>query len=70
MSNYQRILRIGGMSTPAEAAIVGSEKSVRMRLRSLIDAGAIDIWAAVFPVGDDKERSLRRTTDLLRELVL
>ena len=29
MANYQRILRIGGVSTPAEAAIVGSEASVR-----------------------------------------
>ncbi|MET0489371.1 MAG: hypothetical protein ABW143_03970 [Acidimicrobiales bacterium] len=32
-------------------------------------AGATDIWAAVFPVGTDPRTSIRRTTDLLRELV-
>jgi hypothetical protein len=42
---------------------------VRTQLQSLVDAGATDIWAAPFPVGDDKAASLRRTTDLLKELV-
>lgn len=69
MANYQRILEIGGASDPAEAAIVGRETSVRAQLQALIDAGATDIWAAVFPVGDDKRASMKRTTDLLRELV-
>jgi len=69
MPNYQRILDIGGASSPADAAIVGNESSVRAQLQSLLDAGATDIWAAVFPVGDDRSKSLRRTTDLLRELV-
>jgi F420-dependent oxidoreductase-like protein len=69
MANYQRILEIGGASDPAKAAIVGNEASVRAQLQALIDAGATDIWAAVFPVGDDKRASVRRTTDLLRGLV-
>jgi F420-dependent oxidoreductase-like protein len=69
MANYQRILDIGGAAGPAEAAIIGDESAVRAQLRALIDAGATDIWAAVFPVGDDKRASVRRTTDLLRELV-
>jgi F420-dependent oxidoreductase-like protein len=69
MANYQRILKIGGAASPAEAAIVGSERSVRAQLQGLLDAGATDVWAAVFPVGGDKARSLRRTTDLLKELV-
>jgi len=69
MANYQRILDIGGAVGPAEAAIIGDESAVRAQLRALIDAGATDIWAAVFPVGDDKRASVRRTTDLLRELV-
>jgi len=69
MAAYQRILEIGDASSPAEAAIVGSEASVRAQLQSLLDAGATDIWAAVFPVGADRSASLRRTTDLLRELV-
>jgi alkanesulfonate monooxygenase SsuD/methylene tetrahydromethanopterin reductase-like flavin-dependent oxidoreductase (luciferase family) len=69
MENYQRILEIGGVTAPAEAAIVGDEASVRRQLQSLLDAGATDVWAAAFPVGDDRRASIRRTTDLLKELV-
>jgi F420-dependent oxidoreductase-like protein len=69
MANYQRILDIGGKSSPADAAIVGNEASVRAQLQSLLDAGATDIWAATFPVGDDPTSSLRRTRDLLAELL-
>ena len=69
MANYQRILEIGGAEAPADAAIVGPAGHVRTQLRSLLDAGATDIWAAVFPVGDDRRASVRRTTDVLKELV-
>jgi F420-dependent oxidoreductase-like protein len=68
MPNYQRILDIGGAASPADAAIVGNEISVRKQLQMLLDAGATDIWAAVVPVGDDRKTSYRRTIDLLREL--
>ncbi len=68
MENYTRILEIGGAGTPADAAIVGDESSVTSQLQSLLDAGATDIWAAVFPVGDDRRASIRRSKDLLREL--
>jgi F420-dependent oxidoreductase-like protein len=68
-ANYQRIMEIGGASGPAEAAIVGDRASVQSQLQSLLDAGATDIWAAVFPVGEDRRGSVRRTTDFLRELV-
>ncbi len=61
--------RSADASTPADAAIVGNEAAVRAQLQSLLDAGATDIWAAVFPVGDDRAASRRRTTDLLKELV-
>jgi F420-dependent oxidoreductase-like protein len=69
MDAYRRILELGGASTPADAAIVGNERSVRAQLQRLLDAGATDIWAAVFPVGDDRAKSLKRTTELLKELV-
>jgi alkanesulfonate monooxygenase SsuD/methylene tetrahydromethanopterin reductase-like flavin-dependent oxidoreductase (luciferase family) len=68
MPNYQRILEIGDAASPSDAAIVGDEKSVRAQLQGVLDAGATDIWAAVFAVGDDRRASVRRTTDLLREL--
>ena len=69
LPNYRRILDIGGAAGPAEAAIVGDEKSVAAQLQGLIDAGATDVWAAVFPVGDDRSASRSRTTALLKSLV-
>jgi F420-dependent oxidoreductase-like protein len=69
MENYRRILELGGAATPADAAIVGDEASVRSQLQALLDVGATDIWAAAFPVGDDARASLRRTRELLMELV-
>ena len=68
MANYRRILEIGGAATPAEAAIVGDETAVGAQLRSLVDAGATDVWAAPFPVGDDPKASLGRTRSLLMDL--
>ncbi|MEO7730226.1 MAG: LLM class flavin-dependent oxidoreductase, partial [Kofleriaceae bacterium] len=68
LPNYQRILAHGGAAGPADAAIVGDEVSVAAQLQALLDAGATDIWAAIFPVGDDAAGSRRRTRDLLREL--
>lgn len=69
MANYRRILEVGGAAGPGNAAIVGDEASVRSQLQALLDAGATDIWAAPFPVGDDPRASLRRTRELLMELV-
>jgi F420-dependent oxidoreductase-like protein len=69
MANYQRILEVGGVQHAAGAAIVGDEASVTRQLQSLLDAGATDVWAAIFPVGDDRRASVRRTRELLRSLV-
>jgi alkanesulfonate monooxygenase SsuD/methylene tetrahydromethanopterin reductase-like flavin-dependent oxidoreductase (luciferase family) len=68
LPNYQRILEHGGVAGPAEASIVGDEASVTDQLEALVAAGATDIWAAVFPVGDDAAGSRQRTRALLREL--
>jgi F420-dependent oxidoreductase-like protein len=68
MPNYRRVLQLGGAATPADAAIVGDEASVTTQLQSLLDAGATDIWAAIYPVGADKKASVRRTRELLEEL--
>lgn len=70
LPNYRRILDIGGADGPADAAIVGDEAAVTARLRALFDAGATDVWAAIFPVGADKQASRRRTRALLRDLAL
>ena len=68
LPNYQRILAHGGISSPAEAAIVGDEASVTAQIEALFAAGATDVWAAPFPAGDDPAESRRRTRSLLKEL--
>ncbi|MGV3759562.1 MAG: TIGR03564 family F420-dependent LLM class oxidoreductase [Actinomycetota bacterium] len=68
LPNYRRILDIGGAAGPAEAAIVGDEASVAEQIAALFDAGATDVWAAPFPVGEDRSASRRRTRALLAEL--
>ena len=70
LPNYQRILEHGGVTGPAEAAIVGDEAAVAAQLQGLLDAGATDLWTAIFPVGDDKSGSRRRTRALLQELAV
>jgi F420-dependent oxidoreductase-like protein len=68
LPNYQRILERGGASNPAEAAVVGDEASVTAQIEELFAAGATDLWAAPFPVGDDRSASRARTRSLLKEL--
>ena len=52
-----RSSRIGGLERSADACIVGDEDAVAAQLRALVDAGATDVWAAIFPVGDDRRAS-------------
>lgn len=68
LPNYQRILALGGLSAPAEAAVVGDEGSVRRKLEDLFDAGATEVWADVLPAGEDRRASRARTMELLREV--
>ena len=69
MPNYRRVLDAGGYSTAVEAAIVGDEGSVTKQLQALFDAGATDVWAGAFPVGDNPEESLQRTYQALRGML-
>jgi F420-dependent oxidoreductase-like protein len=68
LPNYQRILAHGGIAGPAEAVIVGDEDSVTAQVLALFEAGATDLWAAPFPVGDDPAASRARTRALLASL--
>lgn len=68
LPNYQRILAVGGVDGPADAAIVGDEEEVARQLRALVDAGATDVWAAPFPVGSDRSASRKRTRAVLKDL--
>ena len=68
LPNYQRVLAKGRVAGPAEAAIVGSEDAVATQIEALFAAGATDVWAAPFPVGEDRSASRARTNALLKEL--
>jgi alkanesulfonate monooxygenase SsuD/methylene tetrahydromethanopterin reductase-like flavin-dependent oxidoreductase (luciferase family) len=68
LPNYQRILSHGGVTSPAEAALVGDEDAVTEQVEALFAAGATDVWAAPFPVGEDRSGSRRRTRALLAQL--
>ncbi len=68
LPNYRRILDHGGAEGPADAAIVGDEVAVSAQIEAMFAAGATDMWAAVFPVGDDREGSRTRTRTLLQDL--
>jgi F420-dependent oxidoreductase-like protein len=68
LPNYQRILAHGGIAGPAEAVIVGDEDRVAAAVRALFEAGATDLWAAPFPVGEDPAGSRARTRALLASL--
>jgi len=68
LPNYQRVLAAGGASSPAEVALVGDEDAVADAVRALFAAGATELWAAPFPVGDDRRASRQRTRALLRDL--
>lgn len=65
---YKRILDRGDADGPADVCVVGDERAVEQRLRSFADAGATDLAASVFAVGDDKDASHRRTRELLASL--
>jgi alkanesulfonate monooxygenase SsuD/methylene tetrahydromethanopterin reductase-like flavin-dependent oxidoreductase (luciferase family) len=68
LPNYQRILSHGGVTSPAEAVLVGDEDAVTKQVEALFAAGATDLWAAPFPVGEDRSGSRRRTRALLAQL--
>lgn len=69
LPNYRRLLDYGNVAGPADAAIVGDEAAVADQVGALFEAGASDVWAAPFPVGDDRSVSRARTRSLLEELV-
>ena len=69
LPNYRRILdhrrRRRTRATPRSSA---TRPSVTAQIEALFAAGATDVWAAAFPVGDDRQASRRRTRALLQEL--
>ena len=69
LPSYRRMLDIEGAESPADVAIVGDEAEVERQLRAYAEAGATDLLASIFPVGDDADASVSRTRALLKSLV-
>lgn len=69
LPSYRRMLDMEGMESPAEIAVIGNEKEVAEQLRSIASAGATELLASVFPVGDGARASIARTRLLLRTLI-
>lgn len=65
---YRRILDRGAGGGPADVVLVGSVEQIADRIRRWRDLGVTDTIAAPFPVGDDREGSLRRTRDGIAEI--
>ncbi len=68
LPNYRRILDRGAAANPGEIALVGDEEAVAAGVAELFQAGATDVWAAPFIVGDDRSASRARTRTLLKDL--
>jgi 5,10-methylenetetrahydromethanopterin reductase len=65
MENYRRVFGREGVTSVADLAVVGTEADVQKQLQRYADVGVTDLWAAVYPAGDDPEASLRRSRALL-----
>jgi len=68
LDNYRRQLEREGVESVADMAVVGDEAAVLRQLAALRDAGATELWAVPFPVGQDARASLGRTTQFLAGL--
>ncbi|WP_227998278.1 TIGR03564 family F420-dependent LLM class oxidoreductase [Nocardia australiensis] len=64
IASYRTALEREGVSGPEHTAILGDEKAVERRIRSLFDAGATELVA--MPIGTETEQA--RTTDMLSAL--
>lgn len=70
LPNYQRLLAREGASSPGAVAVVGTEEQVAQAFRRYADLGVTELWATVFPVGDDPVASTARTTAFLADLTV
>ena len=48
--------------------MIGNEAEIEEQLRAYAEAGATDFLASIFPVGQDEDASLARSTILLKSL--
>ncbi len=68
LANYRAQFEREGVDSVADLAVIGDEETVRRHLAALRDAGATELWALPFPVGNDTAASMHRTTSFLASL--
>lgn len=68
LDNYRRLFDREGVRSVGELAIVGTQSQVEDQFRRYADAGVSELWAAVYPVGDDAAASIGRTHAVLSGL--
>jgi F420-dependent oxidoreductase-like protein len=68
LTNYRRILDVEG-ADPGDVAVCGPEAAVERRLRAFASAGATDLLASIYPVGEDSAASIEHTRQFLKTLV-
>ncbi|HXH20448.1 MAG TPA: LLM class F420-dependent oxidoreductase, partial [Dehalococcoidia bacterium] len=68
LTNYRRILDVEG-ANPGDVAVCGPEARVEQQLRAFGSAGATDLLASIYPVGEDSAASIERTRQFLKTLV-
>jgi F420-dependent oxidoreductase-like protein len=65
---YRRILDVEG-ANPEDVAIIGTEAEVETQIKGLASIGVDEFCANPFAVGDNFEKSIGRTRELLKSLV-
>lgn len=68
LTNYRRMLDIEG-GGPESVAVCGPEAEVERQLRAFASAGATDLLASIYPVGEDTDASVSRTRAFLKTLI-
>jgi len=68
LENYRKVFEREGVESVAELALVGGESDLERELVGYAEAGVIELWPAVFPVGADAKASLDRTRAFLAQL--
>jgi F420-dependent oxidoreductase-like protein len=68
MPSYQRMLDIEGGDAGA-VALCGSEKRIEAQLRAFASAGATEVSANIYTVGDNPTASRQRTRELIKGLI-
>lgn len=67
LPNYQRLFEREQVRSPGALALTGTEADVERHVARLAALGVTELWAVVYPVGDDPGTA-RRTTALLAGL--